>query len=70
MTRDPAGLVDFLHPRKDEGGKGRKGEAGPGGFLRVEVRAEGPYAGKPEIVFQLCNTDGTISYEYKAIPVK
>jgi alkaline phosphatase D len=70
VTHDPAGLVDFLHPKKDEGGKGKKGEPGPGGFLRIAVKAEGKFAAKPEIVFQLCDSNGDIPYTYKATPVK
>lgn len=70
LTTDPAGLVDFLHPKKDEGGKGKKGEPGPGGFLRVQVKATGAYAAKPEIAFQLCHANGEIAYEYKATPTQ
>lgn len=63
VTKDPAGLVDFLHPKGDEGGKG-KGDPGPGGFLRIVVKAEGRTNSDAEIIFQLYATDGKKQYEY------
>ena len=64
VTKDPARLVDFLHPKGDEGGKGRKGEKGPGGFLRVTVRAEGAHSRRPAIVFDLHDAAGEKMYSF------